>query len=80
MLMVSFLKKISIPLASKCKAVGEGPSGLALDNETHRLFSATSKLMVALDAPAGMVTGTLPAGDRVGGSGFDQGLKNYKNL
>jgi len=25
-------------------APGEGPSGLALDNETHRLFSATNKL------------------------------------
>jgi DNA-binding beta-propeller fold protein YncE len=54
---------------------GEEPSGLALDNETHRLFSATSKLMVVLDAETGKVITTLPTGDRVDGAGFDPGLK-----
>jgi DNA-binding beta-propeller fold protein YncE len=54
---------------------GEGPSGLALDNETHRLFSATDKLMVVLDAETGKVITTLPTGDRVDGAGFDPGLK-----
>ena len=54
---------------------GEGPSGLALDNETHRLFSATDKLMVVLDAESGKVVATLPTGDRVDGAGFDPGLK-----
>ncbi len=56
-------------------APGEEPSGLALDNETHRLFSATSKLMVVLDAVTGKVITTLPTGDRVDGAGFDPGLK-----
>jgi len=56
-------------------APGEGPSGLALDNETHRLFSATDKLMVVLDAETGKIITTLPTGDRVDGAGFDPGLK-----
>jgi DNA-binding beta-propeller fold protein YncE len=54
---------------------GEGPSGLALDNENHRLFSATDKLMVVLDAESGKVVTTLPTGGRVDGAGFDPGLK-----
>jgi len=56
-------------------APGEGPSGLALDNETHRLFSATNKLMVVLDAETGKVITTLPTGSGVDGAGFDPGLK-----
>jgi DNA-binding beta-propeller fold protein YncE len=54
---------------------GEGPSGLALDNENHRLFSVTDKLMVVLDAETGKVITTLPTGGRVDGAGFDPGLK-----
>jgi YVTN family beta-propeller protein len=54
---------------------GEGPSGLALDNVTHRLFSATDKLMVVLDAETGKVVTTVPTGGRVDGAGFDPGLK-----
>lgn len=55
---------------------GEEPSGLALDNETHRLFSVCSnKLMVVSDALAGKVITTLPIGDRCDGVAFDPGLK-----
>jgi DNA-binding beta-propeller fold protein YncE len=54
---------------------GEGPSGLAIDIENHRLFSATDKLMVVLDAETGKIITTLPTGDRVDGAGFDPGLK-----
>jgi len=54
---------------------GEGPSGLALDNENHRLFSATDKLMVILDSESGKVITTVPTGGRVDGAGFDPGLK-----
>jgi len=54
---------------------GEGPSGLALDIENHRLFSATDKLMVILDSETGKVITTLPTGGRVDGAGFDPGLK-----
>src|SRR5664279_1312428 len=56
-------------------APGEGPSGLALDNENHRLFSATDKLMVVLDAETGKVITTVPTGGRVDGAGFDPKLK-----
>jgi YVTN family beta-propeller protein len=53
-------------------APGEEPSGLALDNETHRLFSVCSnKLMVVTDALTGKVITTLPIGDRCDGVAFD---------
>lgn len=54
---------------------GEEPSGLALDNVNHRLFSATDKLMVILDSETGKVVATVPTGGRVDGAGFDPGLK-----
>jgi YVTN family beta-propeller protein len=57
-------------------APGEEPSGLALDNETHRLFSVCdNKTMVVLDAETGKIISTLPIGDRVDGAAFDPGLK-----
>jgi len=57
-------------------APGEEPSGLALDNETHRLFSVCgNKMMVVSDAEAGKVITTLPIGDRCDGVAFDPQLK-----
>jgi DNA-binding beta-propeller fold protein YncE len=57
-------------------APGEEPSGLALDNENHRLFTVCSnKLMVILDALSGKVITTLPIGSRCDGAAFDPGLK-----
>jgi YVTN family beta-propeller protein len=57
-------------------APGEEPSGLALDNETHRLFSVCgNKLMVISDAIAGKVITSLPIGDRCDGVAFDPELK-----
>jgi DNA-binding beta-propeller fold protein YncE len=57
-------------------APGEEPSGLALDNETHRLFSVCSnKLMVVVDANDGHVITTLPIGDGCDGVKFDQEMK-----
>ena len=53
-------------------APGEEPSGLALDNETHRLFSVCgNKLMVVSDAEAGKVVTTLSIGDGCDGVVFD---------
>ena len=53
-------------------APGEEPSGLALDNQTHRLFSVcANKLMVVTDAETGKVITTLPIGDRCDGVAFD---------
>jgi YVTN family beta-propeller protein len=57
-------------------APGEEPSGLALDNETHRLFSVCSnKLMVVVDALDGHVVASLPIGDGCDGVKFDPGMK-----
>ncbi len=54
---------------------GEEPTGLALDNTTHRLFSVTDKLMVIVDAETGKIITTLPIGERVDGVAFDPALK-----
>jgi DNA-binding beta-propeller fold protein YncE len=49
---------------------------MALDNETHRLFTVCSnKLMVVLDALSGKVITTLPIGDGCDGVAFDPALK-----
>jgi DNA-binding beta-propeller fold protein YncE len=57
-------------------APGEEPSGLALDNENHRLFAVcANKLMVVVDAISGKVITTLPIGERVDGATFDPELK-----
>jgi YVTN family beta-propeller protein len=57
-------------------APGEEPSGLALDNDNHRLFAVCgNKVMVVLDAISGKVITTLPIGDRVDGAAFDPALK-----
>jgi YVTN family beta-propeller protein len=57
-------------------APGEEPSGLALDNKTHRLFSVCgNKLMVVTDAETGKVITTLPIGDRCDGVTFDPDKK-----
>ena len=57
-------------------APGEEASGLALDNETHRLFAVCSnKLMVVVNALDGHVVTTLPIGDGCDGVKFDPGLK-----
>ena len=51
---------------------GEEPSGLALDNKTHRLVSVCgNKLMVIVDALSGKVLTTLPIGEGCDGAAFD---------
>jgi YVTN family beta-propeller protein len=53
-------------------APGEEPSGLALDNENHRLFSVCgNKLMTVTDANTGKVITTVPIGDGCDGVAFD---------
>ena len=57
-------------------APGEEPSGLALDNVNHRLFSVCgNKLMVVSDAIAGKVITTVPIGDGCDGVAFDPATK-----
>jgi DNA-binding beta-propeller fold protein YncE len=54
---------------------GDGPSGLAIDNINHRLFSVCdNKLMIVVDATSGKIITTLPIGERVDGCGYDPGL------
>jgi YVTN family beta-propeller protein len=53
-------------------APGEEPTGLAIDNLNHRLFSVCgNKLMIVTDAENGKVITTLPIGDRCDGAAFD---------
>ncbi|MGA2507726.1 MAG: YncE family protein [Chitinispirillaceae bacterium] len=55
---------------------GEEPTGMAIDNETHRLFiGCSNKLLVVLDAQTGKVDTTLPIGDHVDAIAFDPGNK-----
>lgn len=57
-------------------APGEEPSGLALDNQNHRLFSVCgNKLMVVIDAETGKIITTLPIGGGCDGVAFDPGKK-----
>lgn len=57
-------------------APGEEASGLALDNETHRLFAVCSnKLMIVVDAADGHIVANLPIGEGCDGVKFDPGLK-----
>jgi YVTN family beta-propeller protein len=57
-------------------APGEEASGLAIDNETHRLFTVCgNKLMVVVDAVDGHVVTSLPIGDGCDGVKFDPTLK-----
>jgi len=57
-------------------APGEEPTGLALDNEKHILFSAcANKMMVAVNAETGKVITTLPIGEKPDGAAFDPTLK-----
>lgn len=53
----------------------EEPSGLAIDNSTHRLFTVSDGHIAVLDAQTGKVIASLPIGDRVDGVAFDSGLK-----
>lgn len=51
---------------------GEEPSGLALDNEKHRLISVCgNKMMVVADANTGKAISTLPIGAGCDGVAFD---------
>lgn len=53
----------------------EGPTGLAIDTRTKRLFSGCDKLLVVLDAANGHIVDKLPIGDGCDAVGFDNSLK-----
>ncbi len=56
---------------------GEGPSGLAFDTQTKRLFSSCSdsKLLVVMDAATGKIIDKLPIGEGCDGASFDMNKK-----
>ena len=57
-------------------APGEEPSGLALDNVNHRLFSVCgNKMMIISDAIASKVIANVPIGDGCDGVAFDPATK-----
>lgn len=57
-------------------APGEEPTGLALDNTTHRLFSVCGNAkMVVMDAQNGKIISVLDTGHGTDGCGFDPELK-----
>lgn len=57
-------------------APAEGPTGLAYDNKTKRLFAGCDKLLVVLDAVTGKIVDNLTIGDGCDGVAFDAGSKN----
>ncbi len=55
---------------------GEEPTGLALDNENHRLFSVCgNRKMVIVDAVTGKIITSIPIGEGCDGVAFDPTLK-----
>ncbi len=56
---------------------GEGPSGLAIDPKTNRLFStcSDSKLLIVMDDRNGKIIAKLPMGSGVDGAAFDENKK-----
>jgi YVTN family beta-propeller protein len=57
-------------------APAEGPTGLAYDKKTKRLFAGCDKLLVISDASAGAVISKLTIGDGCDGVAFDPATKN----
>ncbi|MDQ0595194.1 YVTN family beta-propeller protein [Chryseobacterium ginsenosidimutans] len=49
----------------------EGPSGLAMDPKTNRLFSTCDKMLVILDSETGKLVKKMPIGDGCDGAVFD---------
>jgi YVTN family beta-propeller protein len=51
---------------------GEGPTGLAFDGKTKRLFAGCDKLLIVVDAANGKIIDKLTIGDRCDGVVFDK--------
>jgi DNA-binding beta-propeller fold protein YncE len=53
----------------------DGPTGIAMDRATNRIFSGCSKKSVVTDATTGKVVAEIPNGDGVDALGWDQSQK-----
>jgi len=72
---VSFDAK-TLVVTNRWKIPGEEPTGIAMDRETHRLFTVChSETMIVLDSDNGKVIAQLPIGKRVDGIVFDPSTK-----
>jgi len=56
-------------------APGEGPTGLAIDTKTKRLFAGCDKLLVVMNATNGNIVDKVTIGDGCDGVAFDNNLK-----
>ena len=63
------------PTASWPLAPCEGPTGIAYDKASNRIFSGCSKNSVVVDASSGKVVATIPNGTRVDALGWDPSKK-----
>jgi YVTN family beta-propeller protein len=57
-------------------APGEGPTGLAIDKTTKRLFAGCDKLLMVIDATNGNIVDKIIIGDGCDGVAFDAATKN----
>jgi YVTN family beta-propeller protein len=65
-------KKLKTLRAYKLLPACDGPTGLAIDTNKHRLFAACgNKAMVVVNAKTGKITDTLPIGEHSDGAAFD---------
>ncbi len=72
---VSFDTK-TLAIKNRWKIPGDEPTGIAMDRETHRLFTVChSEVMIVLDSDNGKVVAQLPIGKRVDGVVFDPSTK-----
>lgn len=62
-------------LASWPIAPCDGPTGIALDRKSNRIFSGCSKKSVVIDATSGKVVAEIENGDRVDALGWDDAQK-----
>jgi hypothetical protein len=53
----------------------EGPTGIAYDTASNRIFSGCNKTSVVLDASTGKIVATIPNGTRVDALGWDPSMK-----
>jgi DNA-binding beta-propeller fold protein YncE len=53
----------------------DGPTGIAMDRSTNRIFSGCSNTSVVVDAKTGQVVAQIPNGNGVDALGWDQGQK-----
>jgi len=67
-------KKLTV-LAHWPLAPGEGPTGLAIDRKSGRLFAACDKQLIVVDDRTGKVVAEVPTGEGTDGMEFDPDLK-----